>query len=60
MPRRPRVILPKVLLHIIHLGNDRQAGLVVEEDCSFDLDWLHGCAGNTACCLCHITHPEIR
>lgn len=51
MPRRPRVILPHVPMHIIQRGNDRQVCFVAEEDCAFYLDWLKEYAGKTGCSI---------
>lgn len=51
MPRRPRVILANVPMHIIQRGNDRRACFVAEEDCFFYLDWLKEYAGKTGCSI---------
>jgi putative transposase len=40
MPRRSRVILPNVPLHIIQRGNNRAVCFHTEEDFLFYLDWL--------------------
>jgi putative transposase len=40
MPRRPRLTLPSVPLHLIQRGNNRQACFVADEDHHFYLDWL--------------------
>jgi putative transposase len=40
MPRRARVILPDVPLHLIQRGNNRQACFFADEDYRFYLDWL--------------------
>lgn len=40
MPRRPRVILPDVPLHIIQRGNNRQACFFTDDDYRFYLEWL--------------------
>lgn len=40
MPRRPRVQLPGVPLHVIQRGNNRQACFHAEEDFRFYLEWL--------------------
>ncbi len=39
MPRRARVVLPGVPLHLIQRGNNRQA-CCADEDYCFYLDWL--------------------
>ena len=40
MPRRPRLNLPEVPLHVIQRGNNRQACFFAEEDYRFYLHWL--------------------
>jgi len=40
MPRRPRIILPDVPLHIIQRGNNRQPCFAAEEDYRYFLDQL--------------------
>jgi putative transposase len=40
MPRRARVILPNVPVHLIQRGNNRQACFFADEDYCFYLDWL--------------------
>jgi len=40
MPRRARLLLPGVPLHIIQRGNNRQACFFAEEDYRFYLEWL--------------------
>lgn len=49
MPRRPRVMLPNVPLHIIQRGNNRQACFVADEDYRFYLDWLQEYAAKAGC-----------
>lgn len=49
MPRRPRLALANVPLHIIQRGNNRQACFYAEEDYRFYLDWLHEYADMTDC-----------
>jgi putative transposase len=49
MPRRARVTLPNVPLHIIQRGNNRQACFFADEDARFYLDWLREHAGKTGC-----------
>lgn len=56
MPRRRRISLPGVPLHLMQRGNNRQTCFFAEEDYSFYLDHLaeqavkHGCRVH-ACCL---------
>ena len=49
MPRRPRLMLPNVPLHLIQRGNNRQVCFVADEDCRFYLDWLKEYADKTGC-----------
>ena len=49
MPRRPRLILPNVPVHLIQRGNNRQPCFVAEEDYSFYLDWLREYAVQAGC-----------
>ena len=49
MPRRPRLTLPNVPLHIIQRGNNRQACFFAEEDYRAYLDWLREYADKTGC-----------
>jgi putative transposase len=49
MPRRARLALPGVPLHLIQRGNNRQACFFADEDCRFYLDWLAEHAGKTGC-----------
>ncbi len=49
MPRRPRLTLPNVPLHLIQRGNNRQACFVADEDYRFYLDWLGEYAGKAGC-----------
>ena len=51
MPRRPRVIVPGVPLHVIQRGNYRQVCFHADEDCCFYLDWLRQTAGMTGCAV---------
>lgn len=51
MPRRPRLSLPNVPLHLIQRGNNRQACFHADEDCHNYLGWLHEYAGKTGCRL---------
>lgn len=49
MPRRPRVILPGVPMHLIQRGNNRQVCFCSDENYRFYLDWLAEYAGKTGC-----------
>lgn len=51
MPRRPRLILAGVPLHVIQRGNNRQACFYSEEDYRFYLDCLHEYAQETQCAI---------
>lgn len=51
MPRRPRLILAKVPLHIIQRGNNRQACFYSEEDYRFYLNCLQHYAQETKCAI---------
>ena len=51
MPRRPRLMLPGVPLHLIQRGNDRHACFFADEDYRFYLDWLKEYAGKTGCLI---------
>jgi len=49
MPRRSRLILPEVPLHIIQRGNNRQACFFVDDDYQCYLEWLEKYAKETGC-----------
>lgn len=49
MPRRARLTLPGVPLHIIQRGNNRQACFFADEDYRFYLDWLKQYADKGGC-----------
>jgi REP element-mobilizing transposase RayT len=49
MPRRARVTLPNVPLHIIRRGNNRNACFFADEDYQFYLQWLHDHAVKLEC-----------
>ena len=49
MPRRPRLQLSGVPLHVIQRGNNRQICFVADEDYRFYLEWLGEYAGKTGC-----------
>jgi putative transposase len=49
MPRRARLTLPNIPLHLIQRGNNRQACFFADEDYHFYLDWLTEYADKTGC-----------
>lgn len=49
MPRRARLVLPEIPLHIIQRGNNRQACFYAEEDYCFYLEWLGEYAKKAEC-----------
>lgn len=49
MPRRARLALPNVPLHLIQRGNNRQTCFFANEDYRFYLEWLGEHAGKTGC-----------
>jgi len=49
MPRRPRLALPGIPLHLIQRGNNRQACFFAEDDHRVHLDWLTEYAGKSGC-----------
>lgn len=49
MPRRPRLVLPNVPLHVIQRGNNRQACFFAAEDYRRYFDWLVESAGRVGC-----------
>lgn len=49
MPRRPRLAMPNVPLHLIQRGNNRQACFFVAEDYLRYLAWLEEYAASYAC-----------
>jgi putative transposase len=49
MPRRPRLTLPNVPLHIIQRGNNRQACFFADDDYRIYLEWLGEYATKHAC-----------
>ncbi len=51
MPRRPRITLPGVPLHLIQRGNNRQACFFSDEDYRFYLDWLNEYARDAGCTI---------
>ena len=51
MPRRPRITLPDVPLHIIQRGNNRQPCFFADEDRAFYLDCLKDFAEESGCAV---------
>ena len=51
MPRRARLCLPNVPLHIIQRGNNRQACFYADEDYRKYLEWLQEYAAKTGCLI---------
>ncbi len=51
MPRRPRITLPKVPLHLIQRGNNRQACVFAAEDYQIYLHWLEEYSAEAKCAL---------
>lgn len=51
MPRRPRIILPNVAVHLMQRGNNRQPCFFHNQDYQFYLDWLHEYAIEARCDL---------
>jgi putative transposase len=49
MPRRARLILPNVPIHLIQRGNNRQPCFFSNADCAFYLHWLGKHAHNNGC-----------
>lgn len=49
MPRRPRITLPGVPLHLIQRGNNRQACFYADTDYRNYLDWLSNYAEDCGC-----------
>lgn len=49
MPRRPRLTLPHVPVHLIQRGNNRQPCFVADEDYRCYLDWLKEYADKAGC-----------
>jgi len=49
MPRRPRLALPNIPMHLIQRGNNRQACFFADEDYRIYLDWLREYATKTEC-----------
>jgi putative transposase len=51
MPRRPRLILPNIPLHIIQRGNNRQPCFFADEDYQSYLEWLEEYAHDSGCAV---------
>ena len=51
MPRRPRIMLANIPVHIIQRGNNRQACFFHEEDYRFYLEWLGEYATDVKCSI---------
>jgi putative transposase len=49
MPRRARIVLPGVPMHLIQRGNNRQACFYADEDYLFYLEWLQTYARQAGC-----------
>jgi putative transposase len=62
MPRRARILLPGVPVHLIQRGNNRTACFYADEDYQFYLDHLaeqaarHGCAVHAYCLMTNHVH----
>ena len=51
MPRRSRIIVPNIPLHVIQRGNNRQTCFFAEEDYLFYLEWLREYARSSDCSI---------
>ena len=51
MPRRARLMLPNVPVHLIQRGNNRQACFFADEDFAFYLEWFKSYADKTGCLI---------
>ncbi|HMM54541.1 MAG TPA: transposase [Candidatus Desulfobacillus sp.] len=51
MPRRARIVLPGVPLHVIQRGNNRQACFFADDDYRLYLDQLRLCAQRAGCAI---------
>jgi len=62
MPRRPRILIPGVPLHLIQRGNNRSACFFCEDDFRYYLEQLaeqaeaHGCAVHAYCLMTNHVH----
>jgi putative transposase len=51
MPRRARLMLSNVPVHIIQRGNNRQACFYADDDYQFYREWLRTCAQKAGCAI---------
>ncbi len=51
MPRRSRIVVPGIHLHVIQRGNNRQACFFAKDDYLFYLEWLQEYAQRTECAI---------
>lgn len=51
MPRRARIIIPGVLLHVIQRGNNRQPCFYADKDYQLYLEWLQEYSLNAGCSI---------
>ncbi len=51
MPRRPRIIIPGVPLHVIQRGNNRQPCFYADEDYHLYLEWLQKDSRDAGCSI---------
>jgi putative transposase len=51
MPRRPRIHLPGLPLHVVQRGHNRDAGFFAEEDYLAYREWLGEACKATGCAL---------
>ena len=51
MPRRARIIIAGVPVHLIQRGNNRQACFFCDEDYLFYLEWLENYAHDSGCAV---------
>jgi putative transposase len=56
MPRRPRVVLPGVPLHLIQRWNNRQACFYADDDYRVYLEWLQTHARTAGCSVHAYVH----
>ena len=52
MPRRPRLVVPNIPLHIIQRGKNRQACFYSDDDYIFYLEYLLEYSEKTNCRIC--------
>lgn len=58
MPRRARIALPNVPVHLIQRGNNRQPCFFADEDYRRYLDWLTEYADKTCCRVAVVTESR--